>query len=372
VLSGDTSFEVTYTTTYAQSFTALGLTALPEPTKKDYNFGGWFIDSNDNKVLDANETDTISMSEFVRPYDIHLYPRWTFNTIAITSVLVEGVTKPVAADLPVIAGIKPNDCSGAEKYKVTSALWGTFLPFEAGGSYTITVTLEACDGYTFNGIDAYPNDLIIKDNDGADYKATAGAVTDVGGYVGRQFTISYTFNLPATPMYLVNFVDSLDNNKVISRQSVERGQGATAPVAPTHYGYKFIGWDSGYANVTRNMTIRAQYATKNPPEITFAFANNMNVNVQAVAQGDTVTVTATGLDSGDKVSAYVYSVTVELGEQIADANGVARWTWTVPADFEIGEHIVEVRHALISATASLYVFAPAPEVVAGGSVRSVS
>ena len=58
--------------------------------------------------------------------------------------------------------------------------------------------------------------------------------------------------------FVVTFKDGLTND-VIKTESVIVGLNATAPTAPTHRGYTFIGWDKGYTNIVENTTVTAEY-----------------------------------------------------------------------------------------------------------------
>ena len=58
--------------------------------------------------------------------------------------------------------------------------------------------------------------------------------------------------------FVVTFKDGLTND-VIKTESVIVGLNATAPNAPTHRGYTFIGWDKGYTNIVENTTVTAEY-----------------------------------------------------------------------------------------------------------------
>lgn len=57
--------------------------------------------------------------------------------------------------------------------------------------------------------------------------------------------------------YDVNFKDWDDT--VIEVQSVEHGADAAAPNSPTRKGYRFIGWDNVFKNITKDLTVTAQY-----------------------------------------------------------------------------------------------------------------
>ena len=73
----------------------------------------------------------------------------------------------------------------------------------------------------------------------------------------------------ATKKYTVKFVDTLNKNKVISKQTVAKGKAAKAPKAPSHSGYEFKKWNSkAYKKVTKNLTIKTVYV-KNVSVLTF-------------------------------------------------------------------------------------------------------
>ena len=57
----------------------------------------------------------------------------------------------------------------------------------------------------------------------------------------------------------VEFVDGI-SMRTIKTEEVLSGLDATAPVAPKHENYVFIGWDKEFTNVTTNLTVTAEYA----------------------------------------------------------------------------------------------------------------
>ena len=65
--------------------------------------------------------------------------------------------------------------------------------------------------------------------------------------------------------YTVTFVDY--NGKVLKTQSVVSGKSATAPNPPQREGFKFIGWDKTFDNITDNLTVTAQYQEITSPTI---------------------------------------------------------------------------------------------------------
>ena len=59
------------------------------------------------------------------------------------------------------------------------------------------------------------------------------------------------------PFYYVEFQDF--DGTVLKRDTVDSGNAATAPTAPTRTGYTFSGWDNLFSNVTTDLTVTAQY-----------------------------------------------------------------------------------------------------------------
>ena len=67
--------------------------------------------------------------------------------------------------------------------------------------------------------------------------------------------------------YTVTFKDGL-TSKTISSSSVEKGASVSVPVAPSHDGYKFVGWDNKdkLSNIQSDVTIIAQYEKIDTPK----------------------------------------------------------------------------------------------------------
>ncbi|BDZ39108.1 HtaA domain-containing protein [Microbacterium suwonense] len=61
---------------------------------------------------------------------------------------------------------------------------------------------------------------------------------------------------------------------------------------------------------------------------------------EAVKPGDALDFVVTGLEQGQKVRFEVHSDPVDAGTAVADGQGTARLSWTVPADFASGAHEV--------------------------------
>lgn len=77
------------------------------------------------------------------------------------------------------------------------------------------------------------------------------------------------------PVYTVQFVDPITGES-INVQQVEEGSAATAPKAPEHDGYYFLGWEYGLGNIREDMRINARYVEK---EYVVVFVDNVRSNV---------------------------------------------------------------------------------------------
>lgn len=66
------------------------------------------------------------------------------------------------------------------------------------------------------------------------------------------------------------------------------------------------------------------------------------LSATTVSPGGQLTVSGTGFTPGEPVDVTLHSTAVALGTVIADAEGAAALTFTVPADLEPGEHRVEL------------------------------
>ena len=52
------------------------------------------------------------------------------------------------------------------------------------------------------------------------------------------------------------------DGRELSRQHIHKGDDAEAPEEPERTGYRFMGWDKGFTNVTSDLTVRAEYEIK--------------------------------------------------------------------------------------------------------------
>lgn len=135
-----------------------------------------------------------------------------------------------------------------------------------GATYAQDYTYFVNNGYTYMNVkidtviyniahnNAYLPQTYILDSSGTVIDFIGGGTTYS---VLKQKVDTYLAQYAPT-YYTVTFVDGVDGSTIAS-MSVKEGQAATAPAAPVHAGYEFVGWDKDFSNVTSNMTVTALY-----------------------------------------------------------------------------------------------------------------
>lgn len=114
--------------------------------------------------------------------------------------------------------------------------------------------------------------------------------------INADTTITALYNVNS---YTVTFKDGVDN-KVIKTETVQYGKSATQPSVPTHEGYTFSGWDKSSTNISVNITITAKYA-KNKYTIKFVDGVDKSVvSTQTVEYGESASAPSPKAHSGYK------------------------------------------------------------------------
>lgn len=136
---------------------------------------------------------------------------------------------------------------------------------EFEGEKRLVLTLEP--GYTVVFMDGALNEEIARQIVAAGDAATAPQPPVHEGVVFREWDKAFgkvESDLTVTALYsgadhhTVRFVDGV-NNEAIASVLVEHGAGATAPVAPAHDGYAFVGWSRPYSAVSTDLQVTARY-----------------------------------------------------------------------------------------------------------------
>ncbi len=124
---------------------------------------------------------------------------------------------------------------------------------------TYTVTFEDHDGTVLktqtvnSGSSATPP--ADPTRDGYTFIGWSGSYSNVTANV--TVVAQYQENTPSVTTYTVTFKDY--DGTVLKTQSVNEGQAATAPNAPTRDGYTFTGWDKVFDSISADITVKAQY-----------------------------------------------------------------------------------------------------------------
>ena len=87
------------------------------------------------------------------------------------------------------------------------------------------------------------------------FDSTRGTIVDDFSAIEDNMSLRASY---VQQLLTVTFVDW--NGEVISVQTINYGENATAPDVPTRQGYVFVGWDKSYENVREDLTITAMYS----------------------------------------------------------------------------------------------------------------
>ena len=231
---------------------AVNVGALPtQPTKTGYNFGGWFTGQNGTGTefkADTTVTGPITVYAYWAPYSYTV----TFNKNG-------GDT----------------DATPATKTVASPSTNVGMLPAQPSRT-----------GYEFQG---------WKTSGGTDFDASttvSGNMTVFAQWKIKTFTVTFNPGLHGE-------LDPNSPNGLV--QTVEYNKNALPPVIDTDPGYRFLGWNVSYNNVTGDITITARYAIR---------TYTLTVNVQGNG-------TVTGI-----AGTYNYGTVIDLGDAgVTPANG---------------------------------------------------
>ena len=136
--------------------------------------------------------------------------------------------------------------------------------------------------------------------------------------------------------------------------------------------------DTGQADLAATVAYFAAHDVVNPAPLGRAVVAGTDwasvaLDSTTVTQGQSVGVTVSGLDEGQRISATLYSDPLVIdGIPAADASGTVRFTIAVPADFDLGAHNLVVGSAGLEpiSTALTVVAAAGAEAGAGGDAAA--
>jgi len=90
-----------------------------------------------------------------------------------------------------------------------------------------------------------------------------------------------------------------------------------------------------------------------------------------IKPGDALDFVVSGLEQGQKVRFEVHSDPVDAGTAVADGQGTARLSWTVPADFPVGAHEVHVFRVDAGGVSEPTAFLTAPFTVGAAIITPI-
>jgi uncharacterized repeat protein (TIGR02543 family) len=160
--------------------------------------------------------------------------------------------------------------------------------------------------YTVTFVDNYGNSMgtqTVKHGQNAIFPNTnkEGYTYQEGDYVGEPFKVTSDRTITLIyekNKYWVTFMDA-DNN-ILTVVSVEHGESAVPPDAPTKEGYDFIDWDVDYTNITGPTTVTAKYQEKTVESyiVTFRHQDGSIIETKSVKHGQNVTPPAAPSKTG--------------------------------------------------------------------------
>jgi nucleoside 2-deoxyribosyltransferase len=182
---------------------------------------------------------------------------------------------------------------------------------------------------------------------GADLANVGQADTAVSASVATDGTVSEVLTVPA---------DELDETKT----------------------YEVISWPSRSFPTEANIYARTvvtidwtalfpedEQEPEQPEEPSVALTGPNGTALTSIRQGEAITFTVSPVTTGTAFEVTIHSDPITLPElAVAGADGIATATWTVPADFETGQHTVTFAADDLSYSATFEVLAAAP---VGGS-----
>ncbi len=177
---------------------------------------------------------------------------------SLTSITCLGTTPPEVGDLaaPITTCTLTVPLSAYDAY-LRHAYWGRFLNINTGYLVTIQANNKQWGEVAGAGLYAQEATITATPNEGYTFLRWSDGNTDNPRALTLTHDITLTAEFAIEGGCLVTFVDW--DGTMLSSVSVAPGDAATAPADPTREGYTFTGWDKDFSNVTDHMTITAQY-----------------------------------------------------------------------------------------------------------------
>jgi len=344
---------------------------LPVIERTGYTFGGWWTGDNGTGTEVKNDTQVKNSADHT------LYAKWTINnyevkfdlgaygtrtgggeltqsipylgTAAAPLFTVADTWTFIGWDKDIKAPITEATTFTAQYARQGRTLTAIAYPANGGtlgkninGDYTIDSSVNLADalptpatGYNFAGWEEFTAPDTWTPVSGSTVKIDE---SNIFRAVFSIKTFTVTFNEGANGAFDPDGADAV--------QTVSYGASATAPTVDTDTGYRFTGWNKGFANVTSNLSVTAEYAIRR---------YTLSVNVQGNG-------TVTGI-----AGRYDYGEEVDLGDAVTTPDDGYEFTGFVDA---AGNDIYTVDmtgNRTVTAVFSTVTPAPAPSPSAAPS-----
>ena len=392
------------------------------PYREGYTFVGWFINGEPDKPLDFSapiESDTVAFAVFrIRTYSVVVMDMGTVISEQTVNYGDNAVQPEISEKEGLIFIGFDESFRNVTKDTIINVVYrartyavmffdGNYKKIGATqyvehGSSATAPTAPAREGYRFVGWDSefvsvtedlavfpiyekikftynfYDGESLVT-TETVEYgdKAAMPSVNKegfifVGWYDGETL---YDFNTPASSdrdlyarweeepeiIYVVTFeVDGAEYNV----QSVREGGAAIAPADPVKVGYRFVGWDGPFDNVSADVTIIAIFE-KNVYTVTFV-ADGYS-SEEKVEYGDTVSIPEAPVKEGHT---FAYWATRSGGEYDFDTPVVENITLTATFTADTFNVIFKVEGEIVSdqtVTYGEYASVPATPALEGHS-----
>lgn len=271
-----------------------------------------------------------------------------------------------------------------------SVFTATLVGLPASGQLLVPTTPITVPGYTPAGAaPAGPGGSALELPVRHGYRTLGVALTGSGPLAGAEFTLcpatAGACAPGSTPVTATTGADgraTFDGGYLPGDHLVVQTRGPGGSPAPASADHPFA--VPAAATVTeRDAPLRLTVADTTPPVVTppvvtpptstppttaapTTTPGAATVAAATVAAGRQQTITASGFTPGETVRGTLFSTPVDLGTVVADAQGVATFTFTLPAGLEAGPHSVTAT-GLTSGATSTATFTVSAAVSAAGS-----
>ena len=147
--------------------------------------------------------------------------------------------------------------------------------------------------------------------------------------IEKNLPVSYQLTIDNAKQSLLLAIESLTmktftvqfvvDGQVVATQTVKYGESANAPSSPQKEGYKFVGWNGEYSNVTADATVTAEFAIQTYT-VTFVDFDGSELDKQTVEYGKSATKPADPSRDGFEFSGWVGDYTNVTADMVVRAS----------------------------------------------------